>query len=308
MANSFTNVNDVKVMSDVVDALKHGLTPTRVFTIDAGSTPTEKNATIYVPVATARTAGTYSSTYEDGNTTIAGASITVGTHLFCSWHVTEAQSATSKVKLFEGGAVEATYALANLIQNTILNAITVANFGNTEDTDEETVSAANFDADELATIKNICRKTNKWRDLSPGYLGALVLDGNYTTNLAKDPALRDISASQDPMVLSSGLFGRKLGFDIYENNLIVSSTPGTGENLVGFAVQPAAIAAAIRPIVPQESGAYLFDEIASDPESGVSMSYRRWINTATGDLWGTVAVYMGVGKVDGSRLVRIVSA
>jgi len=307
MSNTYTNVNDTKVMSDVIAALNHGLTPTRVFTIDVGSDPAVKNGTVQVPIASARTGETYNTTYESGNTTIAGQTVTLNTHLFCSGHITEEQAATSGVKLFEASMVEAAYGLAAMVQNTIMNVITVANFGSTEDTDEETIPAASFDADAVSTIRNICTKNNKWRELRPGLIGALVLDGDYTSNLMSDPAVRDLSASGDG-VLSSGMLGRKYGFDIYENNTIVSSTPGSGENLVGFAVQPSAIAAAIRPIQPLGGAALEFEGIVTDPDSEISLSYRRWVNTGTGDLWGTVTVLMGVNKVDGNRLVRIVSA
>jgi len=308
MANTFTNVNDTKIMADAIAALNHGLTMTDIFSIDVGSDPAEKNQTIYVPLATARTGAEYNTTYEDGNTTIAGQSVDVNTHLMCPWHVTEKQSAQSRVKLFEAGSVECAYGLAATVQNTIINVVTASNFGNTEDTDKETVTAANFDADAIADIKNICVKTNKWREVRPGLYGSLVMDGAYITNAQKDPAIRDKSASGKD-ALESGLVGKVSGFNLYENNIIASSTPGSGgENLVGFAVQPAAIAAAIRPIQPLGGAALEYEDIATDPDSGISMSYRRWVNTATGDMWGAFTVLMGVGKVDGNRLVRIVSA
>ena len=309
MANTYTNINDTKVMEDAVKALNHGLTRQNVFTMDVGSSPAEKAATIYVPVVTARTAGTYSTTYEDGNTSVVSASVTVSTHVFSSWHVTEAQAAVTRVKTFEASAIECAYALAAYVQNTVFNAVTASNFGNTANTDKKVVAAADFDADALADLRNICVKTNKWRELSPGYLGGMLLDGAYITNLLKDPALRDISASGDSAILRQAKLGNKYGIDIYENNVIAGSTPGSGsENLVGFICQPSALAVAVRPIQPLDDRSYAFTDIATDPESGVSMTYKRWVNTATGDLWGTFAVIMGVGVVDANRLVRIVSA
>lgn len=307
MANTYTTINDVRIMSDGIKALNHALTPLEVISLDVGSDPAAKNDTIRVPLVTARTASSYSNTYESGDTTIVGKAVSLSTHLYNSWHVSEAEAAKTPASTFEMSAVECAYGLAAEIQNTIFNVVTVANFGSTEDTDEETVTAANFDADAFATLRNICVKTLKWREYKPGVWGNVVLDGDYCTNLLKDPAVRDRSASgKDALV--SGKVGQLYGLGIYENNALVSSTPGTGENLTGIALQPGALAAAIRPIQPLGSAALEYEDVAIDPDSGVAMSYRRWVNTATGDLWGTFAVLMGAGMVDEARLVAIRSA
>lgn len=303
MANTLTNINDTKIMEMGIAALKHGLTPVNVFTVDAGSQPTAKNQLVYVPLATARDAASYSTTYEDGNTTVVGYPVNCNTHLMCSWHITEEQAMATPTNAFELAAAEAMKGLAIGIQNTVFNAITTANFGSTENTDEYTVVAGSFDVDAVAHVRQICTKTNKW---DPMGKRALVLDGAYMANLLKDPAVQDRSASgKDSLV--SGSVGGLMGFDLFENNLVVGSTPGTGENLTGFAALPQALAVAIRPVVVL-GGGYDVAEIVTDPQSQVSFSYRRWLNTATGTLWGTATVLMGVGKVDGSALVAIRSA
>jgi hypothetical protein len=291
-------------MEKAVAALKHGLTPMKnVFAIDVDSTPVAKNQSVYVPLATARSAAAYTNTYEDGNTTIVGYQVNCNTHLMASFHITEEQSMATPTDAFEAQAVECAYALAAGVQNTVFNAITLANFGSTENTDEYTIAAGSFDTDAVAHIRQICTKTNKWR---PDKSRALVLDGAYIANLLKDSAVVDLSAS-GMSALQTGSIAKLMGFDIYENNLVVGSTPGTGENLVGFAALPQCLGVAVRPVVVL-SDAYDFADVATDPESKISMSYRRWVNTATGDLWGTFTVLMGVGKVDASALVAVRSA
>lgn len=307
MANTYTSINDIKIMQDGLAALKVGLTPLKVFALDVGSDPAQKNEYVYVPLATARTGASYSNTYEDGNTTITGVSVRMTQHLMAPWHITEAQAAMTTTKAFEMSAVECGYALAAIVQNTVLNDITVAHFGSTEGTDELTFAASACDADKIAELRKVCVKTNKWRELTPGYLGALVLDGAYTQVLMSDPAIRDRSASNKD-ALVSGQVGRLYGFDLFENNMVTASTPGTGENLVGFAAQPGGLACAVRPIQPFGGKALEFEQIVTDPDSGISMSYRRWVNTGTGDMWGTFTVLMGSDLVDASRLVAVRSA
>ena len=303
MANSYTNINDVKVMSDGVAALKKALTPLSVFTLDAGSDPMEKNEYVYVPLASARSGSAFSSTYESGDSTITGKGVQLSNHRFCSWHVTDVQGMKSSAKLFEMESVEAAYGLASDIQTLVLNVITTANFTGTS----VTVTAANFGLDDVADIRSKATKTNGWREVEPGKLGALVLDGKYVEALNKDTTVINQAASgKDTLV--SGVVGRIYGLDIYENNLIATSTPGTTQNLVGFAVQPGAIAVAVRPVRPGDDKTLAFADIAVDPDSGIAMSYRRWYNPASGTLWGTYTVLMGVVAVDPSRLIAIYSA
>jgi hypothetical protein len=291
-------------MSDGVAALKHGLTKLSVFSLDV-SAEIPANEYVYVPLATARTATTYNNDYQVGNTTIVGKSVQLTGHDKASWHVTEAEQAKTPTSIFEIAAKECAYALPAAVQNTVFNAITIANYGNSEDTDKETVAAASFDADEVLTIREICEGTNKW-NFEGAVRPALVLSSSYINNLLKDPAVRDLSASG----LSAGVSGKVGtwgGFDIYSNNLIAGSTPGTGENLVGFACLPQCLAVAVRPLPSRASG-YDVDEIVVDPETGAALSYRRWVDPQTGILWGTFSCMHGVGVVDASALVRIVSA
>lgn len=303
MANTLTTINDSKIMEMGIAALNHGLTKLGVFSLDV-SAEIPSNEYVYVPLATARAAATYNSDYQVGNTTIVGKSVQLTGHDKASWHVTEAEQAKTPTPLFEIAARECAYALPASIQNAVFNAITVSNFGNTENTDKETVTAANFDADEVLTIREICEGTLKWsfdRAVRP----ALVLSSSYVNNLLKDPAVRDLSASG----LSAGVSGKVGvwgGFDIYTNNVVAGSTPGTGENLVGFACLPQCLAVAVRPTPVR--GTYEVEDVVVDPSTGAAMTYRRWTDTQTGIMWGTYTAMYGVGVVDASALVRIVSA
>lgn len=290
-------------MSEGLAALNLGLTPLKVFAMDAGSDAGMKNEYVYVPLATARTGGAYSSTYESGNTTITGYGVQLSNHRMCSWHVTEEEQAKSSNNLFETASVECAYGLAADIQTLVLNVISTSNFTGTS----VTVSSSSFDTDSVADLTNVAKKTNKWRELAPGKLGSLVLDGAYVNALRKDLTITDMSASGKDTLIT-GSIGRLFGLDIYENNLITSTTPGTTSNLVGFACQPGAIAVAIRPIEPLMAGEYGFADIATDPDTGISMAYRRWVNTGTGAMWGTYTVLAGMAKVDLSRLIAIYSA
>ena len=300
MANTFTNINVTKVESEIVEALKLALTPLDVFSLEVGSTPSEKNEVVTVPIITAKTAVSNATNYENGNTTVVGKQVNLDTNISSSWHITAIQASKQDTDYFAKAAKEAAYAVAYAAQLKALNLVVLGSYAS------ETVVAtgADCDSDELFDIRNTCMNTLKWRpDQSPN----LVLDGAYYAGLGKDPAVKDLSAS-GAMTAQTGITARHAGFDIYENGVIASSTPyGATEYLRGFACLPQAMALAIRPPALVGSAAYDVNEIVTDPESGLSLNYRQHVNTSTNTLWGTIEILMGGIAVDGNALSRIVS-
>lgn len=303
MSNTLTTINDSKIMSDGVAALNYGLSPLNVFSLDV-SAEIESAEYVYVPLASARTSSAWTDSYEKGDTTIVGKSVQLDTHPYASWQVTEAEQAKTPVNVFEMAAKECGYALAAGIQDAAIVKITASTYGNVENTSKMTVTAANFDVDKLFDLVEICegaRKMNRF-----GKPLSLVIKSDYISNLMKDPACRDMSASGKDTIVS-GYIGRLAGVDIYANNIInANSTVGSGgEYLVGFICQPEALAVAVRPVPTR--GGYDVEEIAVDPQSGAAMTYRRWTQLSTGTAYGTFTCLMGVGAVNPAALVRIVS-
>ena len=301
MANTYTAINDAKVMSSCVSALKLGLTPLNVFSLSVGSSPQEKNETVNVPLVTAMTANINATNYEDGNTTVVGKIVNLSSNFSRSWHMTAIQASKNSTDIFEKAGVEASYAVAYAVQNFALNLIIRATYGTTT---EAIYAASAFDADAMLDVRNTCINTLKWRTVqSP----SLVLDGAYYANLLKDPAVRDMSASGNGSA-ESGQVMKFAGFNIHENGVIATSTPyGATNYLRGFACLPQAMALAVRPPAILGEGAYIFNGISTDPDSQLSLNYRRWTDPTTNSVWGCVEVLCGGIAVDTSALYRIVS-
>lgn len=299
MANTFTNINQTKVMSECIGALKLALTPLRVFSLGVSSDPAEKNDTVNVPLVTARSASTNATDYEDGNTTIASAQVSVNINLSASWHITAIQASKTGTDAFEKSAVECVYGVAYAAQLAMIELITAASFTN------ETIKASTaFDLDVVQDIRNTCLNTLKWR---PNQKMSLVLDGGHFANLMKDPAVRDKSASGMD-IAAAGSAGKVAGFDLYENGVIAAATVyGGSEDLRGFATLPQALAAAVRPPVILGQDGFVVNEYVTDPDDpqGVTLNYRTWIKPGSNTLWGCVEVLFGAVKVDGSALYRI---
>ena len=112
MANTFTNINTTKVMSEITSALKLGLTPLNVFSLDVGSNPAEKNEVVTVPIITARTAVSNATNYENGNTTVVGSQVNLDTNISSSWHITAVQASKQGTDYFVKAGKEAAYSVA----------------------------------------------------------------------------------------------------------------------------------------------------------------------------------------------------
>ena len=302
MPNTFTNVNVTKVESEIIEALKLGLTPLDVFSLEVGSSPAEKNEVVTVPIITARTAASNATNYENGNTTVVGKDVNLDTNISCSWHISAIQASKQDTDYFAKAAKEAVYSVANAAQLKALDLVVRDSYG--EGVEAVLATGADCDSDALFDIRNTVINTLKWR---PSQMPKLVLDGAYYAGLGKDPATKDLSASGADTA-QSGEVGRHAGFGIYENGVIASSTPyGANEYLRGFACLPQAMALAIRPPAIVGSAAYDINEIVTDPDGGLSLNYRQWVNTSSNTLWGSVEILMGGIAVDGNALYRIVS-
>lgn len=303
MANTFTYVNDTKVQAACIGALKLGLTPLRAFSLGVGSDPANKFDTFNVPLVTARTTTANATDYEDGNTTAAGAQVSLNTNISCSWHITAVQASKTNTNLFESAAVEAIYAMSLLAQQTVLELAVAASFA------AEVVKASTaLDLDALQDIRKYCVQDLKWR-MNDGTKTSLVLDGAYYANLMKDPAVRDRSAS-DMNIAKDGVSARAAGFDIYENGVIAGLTAyGASEYLRGFACQQRCLAVAIKPPTILGQAGFLTNEYVTDPDDpdGITFNYRTWITPKSNTLWGAAEILFGAVKVDGSAMYRIVS-
>jgi hypothetical protein len=293
MSNTYTNIDKINVFEKVLEALKVGLTPLSVFSVAYDSTPGTIGATSYVPVIGSQTAATAVTDYESGDASVVSVAISLSQNYSRSNHITAIQASKTATNAFEASMVEAAHSVAKLIQLDCMNVVTTA-FTNTT----AAVAVGDFDADKLLDIKAACVNLG-YRKMNA------VLDTLYYTNLLKDPAVKDKSASGVDAAVS-GEVSRFSGMDIWSNP-IVTTTTGVAA-LEGFVCEPSAIGVTIRP--PEVLGMAAFDVIENitDPDSQLTCQYREWTKPGSNTKWGAIEVLAGFSRVDVSRLYRIMSA
>ena len=301
MGNTFTNINRTKVQSEIVEALAIGLKPLDAFSLSVGSDPAEKNQFVNVPLITLGSASTNATNYEAGNTTVTGKQVNLNTNISSSWHITAVEASKQDTDYWSKAAKQKAYEVAYAARLAALNLVVRASYGTST---EKVVLASAFDSDTVFDIRNTVMNTLKWSQQEGA---SLMLDGEYYAALGKDPAVKDLSAS-GMATAQTGEVPMHAGFKIIEDGQIAASTPyGATEYLRGFACLPQSMALAIRPPAQVGQSAYEVNEVISDPDTGIALNYREWINTSTNTLWGTIECLFGGTAVDGNALYRIVS-
>jgi len=302
MANTFTSINVADVESQIVGALKYGLMPLDgVFTMGVGSDPMDKNETVTVPLISARSASSNATNYEDGNTTVVGKVVNLDTNISCSWHISAIQASKQDTDFFAKAAVEATNSVAIAALQKAFNLVVRGTYTATE----VVSTAADFDSDTVFDVRKAVVEDLKWRESQKK---SLVLVPEYYVGLAKDPAVKDLSASGDKTA-QSGLVGRHAGFDLYEQGALsgASTAYGATEYVRGFACLKEAMAVAIRPPAVVGNAVYDINDIVTDPDTGISLNFRSWVNPTDNSRWGAVEILMGAIAVDPNGIQRIVS-
>lgn len=301
MANSFTNINDLRVMSECLGALKKSLVPLNAFSVSVGSDPAEKNATVYVPLVSAMLATSDASDYESGDTTAVGYAVNLSTSYSRSWHVTAVQASKTTTDIFEKAAVEAIHAIASAVQVACLNKFVAASFANSE-----AISEANFTYDKLCDVHGTLSETYKWR--FDGSVSLLCCSSYYGALLA-DTTIANMAASGIDAV-RTGVVENVAGFRVYDCPALAdAASVYTSENLRAIAVKPQALAVAVRPPAQLDTDIYDVNEIVVDPDgSGIAFNYRRWVSPKTNALWGCVEVLFGASAVDGNAAYRITAS
>ena len=301
MANTLTNMSPTVIHDDVLPALKLGLLPLSAFSVDFTDEPLAVGDVRRVGIATARTGGALGSSFESGDTTVASTAITVATPRSCSWHVDPKREAFPTMERWLAQARECTAALAKDILQIPLALFVTANIGNDDGDDAKTVAAAAYDVDDQA---------DQW-----GMLKTKKVAGNvsaihniaYATALLKDAALKDRSASGSDM-LTTGELPTILGMRQFYTDAFPQALTdeNTGVIFTGNETVAGVVGGGHVPVDGLEGAAGVREFVVSDADTGLSMIYRQWVNTATGAYWGAVYAFTGFAFLRNSA-TRILS-
>jgi len=295
MANTITDVKDIKVAQSALKPFRAALTPISAFSTNFSPEPADKLDTIRVPVVGAASASSdFAGNYTlNADSTVSVIPVQLNRHKFKTVHVTAREASETALNILETLVASAVKQLAQDVLQDIFSEITAANYG---DPAIAALAANAFDYKKVLGVREKCSSVKM-----PITDRTLVLDGAYFTNLLADDVIAKsfyLPITQ-PGVVDAQI--RRLGgFDIMETVIL----PENGEKLVGFASHPCGMAVAMRYLVPvaqyDEAGA------VTDPETGLTFGYLRYTETSSNRIFVTVECLYGFKPAIAAGILRIV--
>ena len=303
MANTLTTITADMVQDEVLPALKQALIPLNAFSFETSDSPKNVGDSVTVGVASVKTAGTYSSTFERGDSTVVGTDVTLAAPTFSSWYVNPNLEAASSAERFLAQGREAAYAVGKSVLQSVLAKFVAANIGDVADTDKKVITAANYDADDQADLLELLATKGVTEGISAIHTNA------YITGLRKDAAIQDASAYGSAAMIQTGEVPPIFGVRQYYTNALPSAVTSENTGVIFTGRQTAAVAMAVPNQVEEglEQASGVRIEQITDPDTGLSMVWRTWYNSATGAYWGSVYAMHGESFLQDAA-VRVVSA
>ena len=293
MANTLNGINLSQIAAYTLETLSAEMPVVSAFTTDFSADVADVGESVSTRVASAVSAGDATSGYSATDVTSTAKTITLNKHKHFTAKFTDLEIAKGGLDMLERTFVRpAVHSVVNAMMDDLLALVVNATYSNST-----TVTAANFGADDVATLAGDLTTLNVPR--SPR---SMVIKPAYYAALAKDNAIQASYAYGTPSAIRDNSIPSVHGFDVLE----YSDIPANSENLEGFVCgKEALIIAARQPALPENWAGSV--ESVQDPDSGITIQLRNWYEGKDGAQYLTCTLIYGVAAGTDS-LKRIKSA
>lgn len=283
MANTIAGVNLAEIAQESLNGLQTLFAPLAALTTDFSNDIRNAGESVTTRYPTKPTAADMSAGYKTAAADVAmtPATITLDTHYGFTYGFTDVERSKSSINLNNLFIQPALQALGDKVFGDVWNLVTAANFATSS-----TITAANFDRDDLVDLGAILTETKKASQMdraifmNPTYYASLV----KTLNSAEFPGMgSDKAEANVPRVAK---------FDSYETDI----ADANGENLAAFAFQKNSLLMAGRTVdaeMAREAGIEV--ETVVIPGLGLPVQFRRWYDSE-GVLYYNCNLLYGVAK------------
>jgi hypothetical protein len=272
MATLNSALNDKLIAQAALESFTADLEPLSIFTTSYSNEVVRRGASVEVPLIANLTATTFADSYEADGGTMNKVTINVDTHRIVTVSLSDTEYSKSSAAEITKFATQQGKALAQSVLTSFYN-LFVTTAG----------SAAQFSATltnlSAFTITNARALRKALSDeKAPLTDRALILNTTLYDSLLSQSGLLDASAFGSRDVISEGRVPRILGMNAYESLIL----PTNSISLAAMAVHPNAAAIAVRALEPQAPSEYLAATVVNDPQSGLTLGYRRHYNPSSG--------------------------
>jgi hypothetical protein len=297
MATINSALNDKLIAQAALESFTADLEPLSIFTTSYSNEVVRRGASVEVPLIANLTATTFADSYEADGGTMNKVTINVDTHKIVTVSLSDTEYSKSSVAEITKFATQQGKALAQSVLTSFYNLFVT------------TATAAQFTASVTGasafTITNARTLRKALSDEKVPLTGrALILNTTLYDSLLGQSGLLDASQFGARDAIVDGRVPRILGMNAYESLIL----PANGISLAGMAVHPNAAAIAVRALEPQAPSEYLAATVVNDPQSGLTLGYRRHYNPASGKHFVSFECVFGASRAITSAAKLVLGA
>jgi hypothetical protein len=301
MGNTLGTTNASVIAQKALEALVAQLPLLRLVASDYSKEGARKGESVIVHAITSKAAEDFAAAtgYAPIDQVQVDIPVTINKHKHHTYKIGVDEASSSRVSLIERFANNAAYSIGAALVGDLCALVKAAAFAN------KTTKAlgAGLDGFDRKTAVAVGTALSKRK---VGQFGRfLMLNADYYGSLASDNTMLTLMLQAGASAAQSGVLPKVHGMQPME----FVDLPENGENLVGFAGVPTALAIATR--IPDDPGDGMSGckiSVVTDEDSGLSLQVREWYEATLAQYRRTYTLMYGVavGQTDG--LQRIVSA
>jgi hypothetical protein len=272
MANLNSALNDKLIAQAALESFTADLEPLSIFTTSYSNEVVRRGASVEVPLIANLTATTFADSYEADGGTMNKVTINVDTHRIVTVSLSDTEYSKSSAAEITKFATQQGKALAQSVLTSFYN-LFVTTAGSAA---QYSATLTNLSAFTITNARALRKALSD--EKAPLTDRALILNTTLYDSLLSQSGLLDASAFGSRDVISEGRVPRILGMNAYESLIL----PTNSISLAAMAVHPNAAAIAVRALEPQAPSEYLAATVVNDPQSGLTLGYRRHYNPSSG--------------------------
>ncbi len=276
-----SNLNDDIIAKDGLEAFVDALAPLAMFSTDYSKEAKAAGAAIQVPLIGGITASTTENDYETETGSMSAVTVTLNGYAKATVGLSDRQFAECSSASLKKFARQLGASVAGKVIEGIFSKITKTNFPtNITPVAGQSMQKLLLQAREAFGTAKVPLGDRAYFPTASAFMA-----------LAEDPTVQVASALAygGTEFVRDGVIPRLLGFNIFESTVMPTSSAAPN----GFVIHPSALAVAMRPVIPSDQKGVLEHRTVNDPQTGMTLSYRRHYSAATGKHFLTFEVYYG---------------
>jgi len=266
MATIASDLNDRLYSQLALESFVKTLAPLNVFSTSYSADAAARGASVEVPLVANLTATNFADSYEGDGGTLNAIRVNIDKHKIVTVRISDTEYSKSSNADVQKFAYQQGRALAQAVLEDIWSSFTTS----------YAAPVTGLTTLTLANVRTLRKELSA--DKVPLEQRSLVLDSDLYDGLLSQSNLSDASQFGARDAIVDGRVPRVYGMNVFE----VTSLPTNSITLKGFAVHPNALAVAVRALPAQAPSEYLAANTVTDPETGLTIGYRRFYSPASG--------------------------